>query len=118
MARVLPAPLRAFVGKPPSALAWHDRAPGIVVARLTTVAEQRVGAVLIRSRSGASYPVHDHTGVELAIALTGGWSDEYGHFLRGDLSVREPGEPHLAIIDDGEDCLAFSVVDEALVPRG
>lgn len=116
--RVLPAPLRSLLGKPLGALAWDELTPDVAVARLATAADGKVRAVLTRSRAGSSFAAHDHTGVEFSLPLVGGWSDEYGHFVRGDLSVREPGEWHHAVIDDGEDCLTFSVVDETLVPRG
>lgn len=117
-ARVLPGPLRVLVGKPIAELTWHDLTPDVRVTRLATAAEGRVRAVMTLSRAGSAFDAHEHTAVEFSLPLVGGWSDEHGHFVRGDLSVREPGETHRAVMDEGEDCLTFTVVDETLVPGG
>ena len=115
-ARILPAPLRALVGKPFRALTWHALTPDVRITRLGSTAEGKVRAVMTLSRAGSAFASHDHAAVEFSLPLVGGWSDEHGHFVRGDLSVREPGETHSAVMDEGEDCLTFTVVDETLVP--
>jgi putative transcriptional regulator len=56
-------------------------------------------------------PTHTHDGSELTLVLAGGFSDESGHFVRGDVAEADPSINHQPVADPGEDCLCLAVTD-------
>jgi putative transcriptional regulator len=69
---------------------------------------------LMRINSGTAMPVHTHEGSELTLVLAGGFSDESGHFLRGDLAEADVSVVHQPVADLGEDCICLAVTDAPL----
>ncbi len=104
----LPAAVRRWSG-PLATLRWRRVAPMI---RLATVglpgAEQRT--FLVELGSAAALPRHDHTGVERAVMLQGGFTDEHSHYGVGDGSWHND-EGHRVVIDSGGPCIALFVTD-------
>lgn len=65
---------------------------------------------LIRMKGGVGVPVHTHGGIELTVVLEGGFSDEFGAFLPGDIAVGDPSLIHRPVSDpEGCLCLATTV---------
>ncbi len=117
-ARLVPAPLRALAGQSIKSLNWRRPLPGVTITDLASLAEDGAKARLVRTRAGGALPRHRHQGTELTLVLAGGFSDQHGHFRRGDLLVIEPGQEHRPIMDDDEDCLCFGVTDGQVVMTG
>jgi len=69
---------------------------------------------LMRIKSGTAMPTHSHDGNELTLVLAGGFSDEHGHFVRGDVAEADPSVDHRPVADPGEDCLCLAVTDAPL----
>lgn len=112
---VLPAPLAARVG-PFSRLSFTPVYPGVGRHLVAGVASEGMPMRLFRLKPGSTVPEHTHVGRELTLVLTGGFTDAFGHFTRGDVEVRHD-ESHSLQIDPGEPCIVLSVADEPLVPR-
>lgn len=105
-APLLPEPLRRYVGDDPARLHWRSAMPGIQFVNIDLA---RGGvARLVRMKGGLVVPRHSHDGLELGLVLQGGMSDEYGHFLRGDVAVGDGSVDHRPVIDP-EGCLCLSV---------
>ena len=103
----LPRPLRDYVANGIEALNWRRRG-ALSEARLFQRA--RGGTVkLLRIRAGAMMPTHTHRSSELTLVLDGGFSDERGHYLRGDVSVADEQVTHRPRADDDGDCLCLTV---------
>jgi putative transcriptional regulator len=103
----LPRPLRDYVGGETDALAWRKRGK-LSEARL--LPEASGGTVkLLRIPAGAMMPVHTHRGTELTLVLEGGFSDEQGHYLRGDVAIADEDVTHRPRADDDGDCLCLTV---------
>ena len=68
----------------------------------------------MRIKSGTAMPSHTHEGTELTLVLAGGFSDERGHFLRGDLAEVDASVDHRPIADPGDDCICLAVTDAPL----
>lgn len=65
---------------------------------------------LIRMRGGVAVPRHTHGGLELTVVLEGGFSDEFGAFLPGDLAVGDGSLEHRPVADpEGCLCLATTI---------
>lgn len=113
-APVLPEPLRSYIGGDVETIRWSRPMPGLLEADVPVVAKgARVR--MMRIRGGTGMPQHTHHGNELTLVLSGGFSDETGHFLRGDLAVTDPSIDHRPVADDdGEDCICLAVTDAPL----
>ncbi len=65
---------------------------------------------LIRMKGGVGVPTHTHGGIELTVVLEGGFSDEFGAFLPGDLAIGDPSLIHRPVSDpEGCLCLATTI---------
>lgn len=65
---------------------------------------------LIRMKGGVGVPRHTHGGIELTVVLEGGFSDEFGAFLPGDLAIGDPSLVHRPVSDpEGCLCLATTI---------
>lgn len=106
----LPAPLYALTGDL-DAIRWSWAGPGLSTFDL---APRPVGLPLrlMRFAPGHVVPVHDHAGEERAVVLQGGWTDQNGHFGRGDwCQVARTERGHRQVIDEGQPCLALVLND-------
>jgi putative transcriptional regulator len=103
----IPQPLRDLIGLPLESLAWKGIG-GFRQANLPITLDGVV-ARLMRIRGGTSMPRHTHGGLELTLVFTGGFSDENGHYLRGDVAAADPAVEHRPIADPGEECLCLAV---------
>jgi putative transcriptional regulator len=112
----LPLPLRALTG-PIDAIPFRRVAPGILRFDLPGSTPRRPVAV-VSLRAGLSVPAHRHGAVERGLVLRGGFTDETGHFVRGDVSWRDVDEaqPHRQRMDDGERCVVLMVDDAPKIP--
>lgn len=111
---VLPAPLAALL---PGTLRWRTVFPGVGELSLPVPFEGPLPPRLFRLRPGMRVPDHHHEGAELSLVLTGGFSDDGGHFVRGDVCARDDQQLHRQRIDPGEPCIVLVVADGALIPR-
>lgn len=106
----LPAPLIEAIGGEVGAISWTRRAKGVEEATLVT-GNGGYSASLMRIQPGASIPDHTHTGEELTLVLSGGFSDAGGHYGAGDVCHADPEISHAPIADPGEVCLCLVVAD-------
>ena len=107
----LPQPLRDLVDGSLDGLAWK----GLGGLRQVGILSETSGHVanLMRIRPGMAMPRHTHGGLELTLVLTGGFSDENGHYRRGDVSVADASVDHRPIADDDEECLCLAVSEKS-----
>lgn len=129
--RVRPTPARNGLALPSPVLAvtgtvtdrsWRRLAPGIrqveVVPR-----DRRGGSVrLFRIAPGSVMPHHSHRGIELTLVLSGSYSDELGHFERGDFAETDGDTHHQPVADKGAECVCLIATEAPLrfrdlVPR-
>ena len=99
----VPRPLRDYLGAGLDELDWTSFRGLEKVELLREASGFRTR--LMRIKSGTAMPVHTHEGSELTLVLAGGFSDEHGHFLRGDLAEADASVDHRPIADPGEDCI-------------
>lgn len=111
----IPAPLFGLTGDLDRA-PWRRVFPGIHMLDLPGLGDGKLVKVA-RLAAGMRVPVHDHPGPEGTLVLSGGFTDDDGHFLRGDLSVRDHTRPHVQRIDPGEPCVWLWVGDGEFIPR-
>tara|TARA_R110002124_G_scaffold100107_4_gene246572 strand:- start:3326 stop:3970 length:645 start_codon:yes stop_codon:yes gene_type:complete len=105
-----PDMLRRFIGMPLSQVSWkRNRFAGIDEVKLGEI--DGCKATLYRFPAGKGVPLHTHEGIEMTLVLQGGFSDETGHFVKGEISVADGTVDHRPVADEDEECICFSVTD-------
>jgi len=66
-------------------------------------------ASFYRIAPGRSVPSHHHEGAEITLVLEGGFTDEFGSYGPGDISIHEAGSEHQPVADNDGECLVFAV---------
>ena len=112
---IVPAPLFDLIGDLDRA-PWQRKLPSLHIVPLPPPADDKLVS-LVRLAPGSKVPLHAHRGTEAALVLTGGFTDDAGHFVRGDVSVRDDSKLHKQRIDAGEPCIWLLVADGPFMPR-
>ena len=105
---LLPEPLRGRLGVRLADLRWRRRIGMLAEVELPIAGAGT--AKLLRIGAGGAMPRHTHTDEELTLVLSGGFTDDAGHYLRGDVALGDPGITHRPVADPGEDCICLAVV--------
>jgi len=111
--RLVPEPLRHHLAASLADLPWRRVTRGLDAYDLPL---DRPGfrTRLLRIRAGAAIPRHGHGGVESVLVLEGGFTDERGHYGRGDLGISDSGIVHRPVADLDGDCLCLIVIEGRL----
>jgi putative transcriptional regulator len=109
---VLPVPLLQLFGRPLGEIKWRSLLPGIKEHKLS--GQHDCEASLMWVRAGRMMPSHSHDGSEITLVLKGGFSDETGHYRRGDIAFADSDVDHHPLADSDEDCVCFAVTDAPL----
>jgi len=114
---LIPAPLRSKLSGPLGDLKWKKL--GRKIKYIDIAQPGRTSAArLMRLPAGVTMPTHTHEGTEMTVVLSGGFSDAFGSYSRGDVAVRGINDVHKPKVDEGEDCLCFVVTDAPLRMKG
>ena len=65
-----------------------------------------------------SVPSHSHDGNEVTLVLSGGFTDEYGTYGPGDISIQETGAVHKPVADEDGECIVLAVNEGPIVLTG
>ncbi|MEM7226043.1 MAG: ChrR family anti-sigma-E factor [Pseudomonadota bacterium] len=109
---MIPSPLRDYLAGPLEQLDWNSFQGVSQVDLLPGVTDVRTR--LMRIKPGTAMPSHTHGGSELTLVLAGGFSDEKGHYLRGDFAEADASVVHQPVADPGEECICLAVTDGPL----
>ncbi|KZM49866.1 ChrR family anti-sigma-E factor [Labrenzia sp. OB1] len=107
IARGVPRSLQSIIGPSMNEVAWKGLLPGVRECRFGEI--DGCNTSLLWVRGGRALPSHTHHGAELTLVLQGGFSDEDGHFVTGDIAFADGDVDHKPIADKGEDCICFAV---------
>ncbi len=115
----IPEPLRSYLAMAAKPPVWRWRLPGLSEMAVAVMGENRRSmAHLMRIPAGRAMPRHKHFGHELTLVLSGGFSDETGHYERGDIGYADFNTDHRPIADRGAPCICFVVMDAPLKLTG
>lgn len=115
--RLIPAPLRDYLGGNLSDLPWKWRGPAIRELPLS-IGHGPARATLIRVRPGAAIPSHTHAGIEATLVLRGAYVDATGRFGRGDVETASSDLDHRPVATPDGECICFSVIEGPLSLTG
>jgi putative transcriptional regulator len=105
----IPRALGHFIRQPFETIRWRQVRPGVRECLLEKKVDE--AAALIWIRAGQRIPAQRHKGTEVTLVLQGGFRDQTGHYVRGDIAVADANASRRPIADPGEDCLCFAVID-------
>jgi len=108
----LPIPLREIALESCATENWKTLTPGI--RRLTLDTDSQADVELYRIEPGKTVPKHSHKGGEFTLVVSGGFSDETGHYGPGDISVKGPEHTHQPTGDMDGVCFALAVSEGGL----
>lgn len=118
----LPRPLAAYLpqntGRGLAGLPWRWSGAGLHSVALQLPKAKGGMVSLLRIAPGAAMPVHSHGGEELTLVLNGGFTDERGAFLRGDVELADGGVEHRPVAMSDQPCICLAVTDAPLRFRG
>lgn len=115
----LPAPLRPKVEQALKVTQWQQFLPGVEGLDLSSAFPGCPSQVqLLRVTANQRIPRHAHSGEELTLVLSGGFTDETGHFLSGDVAFTGPALTHGPLADPGAPCVTLVVSDSAPIFTG
>jgi putative transcriptional regulator len=112
----IPRALRHYIGQPFENIRWRNVLPGVRECRIEKKSDET--AALIWIKAGRRIPAHTHEGTEITLVLQGGFSDQTGHYRRGDIAIADASVDHQPIADADADCLCFAVTDGRLRMTG
>lgn len=111
-APTLPQPLRGYVGGDLDQVRWSRVIRGVEEAEVLCGSSAKVR--MLRIKAGMAMPRHTHQGSELTLVLAGGFSDEMGHYGRGDFATVDGSVDHSPVADPDGDCVCLAVMDAPL----
>ena len=114
--RVLPEPLRSYVGGGVDTIKWRPVGGGVRQAILPT--SENASARLLYIPAGAAVPDHGHNGMELTLVLQGAFADGHDRFARGDVEIADEELHHQPVAEPGLDCICLAATDAPLRFRG
>lgn len=106
----VPRPLAAYLPDTVS-LPWRQVMRGLDEVDLSVGGAK---TKLLRIKAGAAMPQHTHHGTEMTLVLAGGFSDERGHFIRGDIAITDDTVDHRPVADDDGDCICLTLTNAPL----
>lgn len=108
---IFPAALRDFVGFDTDDVPWRTKMPGF---REYDMDVDGCHASLFWIRPGRKIPAHTHEGQELTLVLDGAFTDIFGRYGRGDISVANEAVDHRPIAEKERPCIGFAITDAPL----
>lgn len=114
---LLPLPLRNYTQDVNSPRSWKRIGIGLSEQSID-FGEEFGSAKLYRIAPGCSVPSHSHDGNEVTLVLSGGFTDEYGTYGPGDISIQETGAIHKPVADADGECIVLAVNEGPIVLTG
>jgi putative transcriptional regulator len=111
--RVIPEPLRSYLGGDVETLKWQALGRGAYQIRIPT-ADRATQVRLLKIPAGKPVPEHTHEGRELTLVLAGSFRDGDDVFARGDLEEADGSLLHTPTATEGEDCICLAVTEAPL----
>lgn len=113
---IFPNVLRDFVGFDADEVPWRTKLPGFREYEVGDIEGCHVSLFWIKP--GRGLPAHTHKGCELSLVLDGAFSDVFGRYERGDISVADDTVEHRPVAGKERPCIGFAVVDAPLKLTG
>lgn len=108
----LPSALRDFIGFDLEDVPWRTKMPGFKEYEIGNI--DGCQASIFWIRPGRAIPAHTHHGCEVSLVLEGAFSDGFGRYGPGDISVADDDVDHRPVAENERPCIGFAVTDAPL----
>lgn len=92
-----------------ASIPWRPFRPGVEIHRLYGDGETGPSAALLRFRPGGRVPLHEHTGFEHILVLSGSQVDENSKAETGALIINPPNTSHSILSETG--CIVLAIYE-------
>jgi anti-sigma factor ChrR (cupin superfamily) len=89
---------------------WISYKEGVEIFRLYGDGITGPTAALLRYRKAGEVPMHEHSGYEHIVVLSGSQEDEQGIFNAGSLVIHAPGSRHK--VRSGAGCIVLAIYEK------
>jgi anti-sigma factor ChrR (cupin superfamily) len=89
---------------------WTPYKRGVEIWRLYGDGTNGPAAALLRYREAGEVPMHEHSGYEHIVVLSGSQADETGTFNAGSVVINAPGTRHKVRSDAG--CIVLAIYEK------
>jgi anti-sigma factor ChrR (cupin superfamily) len=97
----------------PDNIVWRPFFPGVEIHRIYGDGRNGPSAALLRFQPNGRVPLHEHTGYEHILVLSGSQEDENGIATAGALVVSAPGSRHSIVSREG--CFVLAIYEKPVV---
>lgn len=111
---LLPRPLQPYLSAPLETIPWRWSGAGLQSHALPLQKAKGGMVSLLRVAPGAGLPLHSHRGNEMTLIISGGYTDEYGAFRRGDVEIADGDVQHRPVAMADQPCICLAVTDAPL----
>lgn len=111
--KLIPQPLRGYLGTGLDSLPWRTRGIGIREAALD-FGDPSIRTSLVRIAPGCSVLGHTHGDIETTMVLKGAFNDTTGRYARGDVAVATADLDHAPVAEADEECICLIIVEGGL----
>lgn len=111
-----PEPLRSYLLEGTASAKWRKLGFGVEYLPIETSSDCKVG--LMKIAPGTAMPIHGHKGSEMTMVLSGGYSDDFGRFARGDVEMADKHTVHQPVTDPDEPCICLVATDAPISLQG
>lgn len=108
----MPLALQDFTGFRADSIPWRTKMPGFKEVALGEM--DGCDSRLFWIRPGRAIPEHTHDGSELTLVLEGGFFDDEGHYVRGDIAAADETVDHRPVADEDAPCICFAITTAPL----
>ena len=92
------------------AIPWQPFRDGVEIYRLYGDGITGPTAALLRYQGESSVPLHEHTGYEHILVLSGSQRDQNGTATAGTLTINAPGTRHSVVSQGG--CIVLAIYEK------
>ena len=107
----MPRPVQRSLPGGLSGLSWTSLAGGRLRIADLLPPMDGLRTRLLHVRAGCGTLSHTHEGMEMSLVLSGGYSDEFGRYLRGDVESADETVTHKPVADPESDCLVLTLTE-------
>ena len=105
---IIPNSLNKWIKGSLDNLPWKTRSKGLKEYSVF-IANSNNKLLLYKINAGKALPRHSHEGEEVTLVLSGGFSDENGQYLPGDIVFADSKVTHTPVADDDGECIVAVV---------
>ena len=98
------------ISKNADAIAWQPFRDGVEIYRLYGDGVSGPTAALLRYTADGMVPLHEHTGYEHILVLSGSQRDQNGTANAGTLTINAPGTRHSVVSEGG--CIVLAIYEK------